>query len=168
MSGLNAVFFYLAVYLIMTLGVFAVLRYLDDSVRPVNTIDDLAGLGQTNPYLAFFLAVFLFSLTGLPPTVGFWGKLYIFLAGWETGVHHFRVLAIVMAITAAMGAWYYLRIIGVVYLRQCVKPLYPQVQPIGFLVIVVCGILTLWAFIHPTALLQESIRATEKVSVTAK
>lgn len=168
MSGLNAVFFYLAVYLIMTLGVFAVLRYLDCSVHPVNSIDDLAGLGQTNPCLAFFLAVFLFSLTGLPPTVGFWGKLYIFLAGWETGVHHFRVLAIVMAITAAMGAWYYLRIIGVIYLRQSVKPLYPQVQPVAFVVIVVCGILTLWTFINPNGLMQASIQATGNMTKTVK
>ncbi|HQR42272.1 MAG TPA: NADH-quinone oxidoreductase subunit N [Gemmatales bacterium] len=160
-SGLTAVFFYLAVYTIMTLGVFAVLRYLDAGQRPVESIDDLAGLGQTNPVLAFFLVVFLFSLTGLPPTVGFWGKLYLFLAGWNSDVHHYRVLAILMAITAAIGAWYYLKVIGVVYLRQAVKPLYPPIQPIAFLVIVTCGLLTLVSFVIPNWFMTPASQATK-------
>jgi NADH-quinone oxidoreductase subunit N len=169
-SGLNAVFFYLAVYTIMTLGVFAVLRYLDAGQRPVESIDDLAGLGQTNPILAFFLVVFLFSLTGLPPTVGFWGKLYLFLAGWNCDAHHYKVLAIVMAVTAAMGAWYYLRVIGVVYLRQAVKPLYPPIQPTAFLVVVACGLLTLLSFILPNWFLTPASNATKPLplAVTKK
>lgn len=161
MSGLTAVFFYLAVYTVMTLGVFAVLRYLDASNQRVDSIDDLAGLGQTNPVLAFLLAVSLFSLTGLPPTAGFWGKLYLFLAGWNTDVHHYRVLAIVMAITAAIGAWYYLRIIGVIYLRQCVKPLNPPMQPAAFLVALSCGILTLISFVVPNWFMNPAADATK-------
>lgn len=165
MSGLTAVFFYLAVYTIMTLGVFAILRYLDASQHPVESIDDLAGLGQTNPALAFFMAVFLFSLTGLPPTVGFWGKLYLFLAGWNVDVHHYRVLAIVMAVTAAIGAWYYLRIIGVIYLRQSVKPSYPPIQPVAFLVIAACGILTLASFVAPNWFMTPASNATKPAAV---
>lgn len=161
MSGLTAVFYYLIAYTIMTLGVFAVLRYLENSHHPVESIDDLAGLGQTNPALAFFMTVFLFSLTGLPPTVGFFGKLYIFLAGWNTDVHHYRVLAIVMAVTAAMGAWYYLRVIGVIYLRQSVKPLYPRIQPGAFIVIVTCGVLTLVSFVVPNWFLNPARDATK-------
>ncbi len=161
MSGLTAVFFYLIVYIIMTLGVFAVLRYLENSHHPVESIDDLAGLGQTNPALAFFMAVFLFSLTGLPPTAGFWGKLYLFLAGWNTDVHHFRVLAIVMAVTAAIGAWYYLRVIGVIYLRQSVKPLHPRMQPAAFIVIAACGVLTLISFVVPNWFLNPAREATK-------
>ena len=161
MSGMTAVFFYLAVYTIMTLGVFAVLRYLENSHHPVESIDDLAGLGQTNPVLAFFMAVFLFSLTGLPPTAGFWGKLYLFLAGWNTEVHHYRVLAIVMAITAAMGAWYYLRVIGVIYLRQSVKPLHPAMQPAAFITIAACGLLTLISFAVPNWFMNPAADATK-------
>ncbi|HMO35828.1 MAG TPA: proton-conducting transporter membrane subunit, partial [Gemmatales bacterium] len=165
MSGVTAVFFYLAVYIIMTLGVFAILRYLDTGHHPVESIDDLAGLGQTNPALAFFLAVFLFSLTGLPPTVGFWGKFYIFLAGFNSGVQHYQVLAIVMAITAAIGAWYYLRIIGVIYLRQSVKPAYPPIQPVTFLVIAACGLLTLITFAVPNWLVAPAADATRPAVV---
>lgn len=161
MSGLTAVFFYLAVYTVMTLGVFAILRYLDACRQPVESIDDLAGLGQTNPVLAFLMAVFLFSLTGLPPTAGFWGKLYLFLAGWYTDVHHYKVLAIVMAVTAAMGAWYYLRVIGVIYLRQSVKPLNPPMQPAAFLVAIGCGILTLLSFVVPNWFMNPAIHATK-------
>ncbi len=165
MSGLTAVFFYLVVYIIMTLGVFAVLRYLDASQQPVESIDDLAGLGQTNPALAFFMAVFLFSLTGLPPTVGFWGKLYLFLAGWNSDVHHYRVLAVVMAVTAAIGAWYYLRIIGVIYLRQSVKPAYPPIQPVAFIVIATCGLLTLVTFVMPNWIMNPANIATKPVVI---
>ena len=111
--------------------------------------------------LAFFLVVFLFSLTGLPPTVGFWGKLYLFLAGWNSDVHHYRVLAILMAVTAAIGAWYYLKVIGVVYLRQAVKPLYPPIQPIAFLVIVACGLLTLVSFVIPNWFMAPASQATK-------
>jgi len=165
MSGLTAVFFYLIVYTIMTLGVFAVLRYLENSRHPVESIDDLAGLGQTNPALAFFMAVFLFSLTGLPPTAGFWGKLYLFMAGWNTDVHHYRVLAIVMAITAAIGAWYYLRVIGVIYLRTSVKPLHPRMQPAAFVVIAACGVLTLISFVVPNWFMNPARDATKQALV---
>lgn len=168
MSGLTAVFFYLTIYTIMTLGVFAVLRYLDACQHPVESIDDLAGLGQTNPALAFFMAVFLFSLTGLPPTAGFWGKLYLFLAGWNTDVHHYRVLAIVMAVTAAIGAWYYLRVIGVIYLRQSVKPLNPPMQPASFIVVLACGVLTLISFVVPNWFLNPASQATKPTTITAK
>lgn len=168
MSGLTAVFFYLAIYLVMTLGVFAVIRYLDAGNHPVESIDDLAGLGQTNPVLAFFMALFLFSLTGLPPTAGFFGKLYLIFAGWDTNVHHYRILAIVMAVTAAIGAWYYLRIIGVIYLRQSVKPLYPPVQPVAFLVIVACGVLTLAGFVAPNWFMKPAIDATKAPVVMKK
>ncbi|MFT3881194.1 MAG: NADH-quinone oxidoreductase subunit N [Gemmatales bacterium] len=168
MSGLTAVFFYLIIYTIMTLGVFAVLRYLENSHHPCESIDDLAGLGQTNPALAFFMAVFLFSLTGLPPTAGFWGKLYLFLAGWNSDVHHYRVLAIVMAITAAVGAWYYLRVIGVMYLRQSVKPLHPRMQPAAFLVIVACGVLTLISFVVPNWFMNPARDATRPAAAIKK
>lgn len=168
MSGLTAVFFYLAVYVVMTLGVFAVLRYLDACQQPVESIDDLAGLGQTNPVLAFLMAVFLFSLTGLPPTAGFWGKLYLFLAGWNTDVHHYRVLAIVMAVTAAIGAWYYLRIIGVIYLRQSVKPLNPPMQPAAFIVALACGVLTLLSFVVPNWFMNPAAEATRSAVVGKK
>jgi NADH-quinone oxidoreductase subunit N len=161
-SGLTAVFFYLIVYTVMTYGAFAVVRYFDTPQRPVESIDDLAGLGRDHPVLGFFLAVFLFSLMGLPLTAGFWGKFMLFMAGWSTDVRHFRVLAVVMAINAAIGAWYYLRIIGVMYLRQSVRPLRAPMQPFAFLPILACGFLTLVTFAVPNWFLQPASEATRR------
>jgi NADH-quinone oxidoreductase subunit N len=168
MSGLTAVFFYLVVYTVMTLGFFAVITYLDKPGRHMDSLDDLAGLGRTNPVLAFFLAVFLFSLTGLPPTVGFTGKLYIFLAGWSTGLRHFQLLAVIMAITAAIGAWYYLRIIGIIYLRPSVHPIHPPFQPMAFLTILVAGFITLVTFVVPNFILDPTATATVQQLVQTK
>ncbi len=168
MSGLTAVFFYLIIYTVMTLGVFAVLRYLDTPERPIEALDDLAGLGKSNPMLAFFMAVFLFSLTGLPLTVGFWGKLYLFFAGWNTGLRHFQILSIVLAIKAAIGAWYYLRLVGIMYLRGAVKPLNPPIQPMAFLTILACGFLTLVSFVVPDWFLIPSAKATSTPVVISK
>jgi NADH-quinone oxidoreductase subunit N len=159
-SGLTAVFFYLAIYTVMTYGAFAVLRYLETPERPVDSIDDLAGLGRDHPVMAFFLAVFLLSLMGLPPTVGFFGKFNLFMAGWSTGIYHFRIAAIVMAVTAAIGAWYYLRIIGVMYLRQSVRPLTPPMQPPAFVAVLLCGFLTLVSFAVPNWFLHAAADAT--------
>jgi NADH-quinone oxidoreductase subunit N len=166
MSGLTAVFFYLVVYTVMTLGFFAVITYLDKPGRHIDSLDDLAGLGRTNPVLAFFLAVFLFSLTGLPPTVGFIGKFCIFWAGWSTGLRHFQLLAVIMAITAAIGAWYYLRIIGIIYLRPSVHPIDPPFQPMAFLTIFVTGFITLMTFVVPNFILDPVATATTQELLT--
>jgi NADH-quinone oxidoreductase subunit N len=116
-DGIEALLFYLAVYGAMTVGVFAVLVYLSRPGRSVETVDDLAGLGRSRPAAALLTAVFLFSLTGLPPTAGFFGKLNLVLAAWSQGTTASRWLAALLALNAAIGAWYYLRIIAVMYLQ---------------------------------------------------
>ncbi len=116
-GGLPALLFYLGVYGVTTLGVFALIASLAHPERPLETRDDLAGLGQTHPAGAFLAAVLLFGLTGLPPTAGFLGKLTLFLSAWSHGTDFGRTLAICLAINAAIAAWYYLRLIGVMYLQ---------------------------------------------------
>lgn len=128
-SGIGALLFYLAVYGVMTLGAFAVLIAAARSNRRIESLDDLAGLSRTKPALALILSVFLFSLTGLPPTAGFLGKFNLFFAAWSQGSESSRWLAILLGANAALGAWYYLKLIGVMYLRdpvdrsEDVKPL---------------------------------------------
>ncbi len=116
-GGLPALLFYLGVYGVTTLGVFALIASLSRPERPLETSDDLAGLSKTHPAGAFLAAVLLFGLTGLPPTAGFLGKLTLFLSAWNHGTDLGRRLAICLAINAAIAAWYYLRLIGVMYLQ---------------------------------------------------
>lgn len=118
-SGAPAMLFYLAVYGAMTLGVFAILAVIQARSGGESSGDtsifSLTGLGRTHPATAFLMAVFLFSLTGLPPTAGFFAKLNIFLVAWsaETAVAHWT--AALMALNAAIAAWYYLRLVALMY-----------------------------------------------------
>ena len=77
-GGVEAVLFYLVAYGAMTIGAFAVLRYLSTPERPVETVDDLAGLSRSHPGVALLMVLFLFSLIGIPLTAGFMGKLFLF------------------------------------------------------------------------------------------
>lgn len=118
--GAQAIIFYLAAYALMTLGVFGVMVALSTPGRPVETVDDLAGLGRTQPLAALAMAICLFSLAGVPPLAGFWGKLFLFTSALSVGGEHARLftwLAILGVINAAIGAYYYLRIVVIMYLR---------------------------------------------------
>lgn len=126
-DGVGATFFYLFMYGIATAGAFAALTALGDPDRQVDLLDDLAGAAKSHPWIAGSLAIFMFSLAGLPPLAGFWGKLALFLSALsidgETAEgtplrSWFLALAIITAINAAIAAAYYLRIIGVMYFRS--------------------------------------------------
>jgi NADH-quinone oxidoreductase subunit N len=126
-TGMDAVLFYLIAYGLMTTGAFAVLAAVGTADRQVETIDDLAGLGQDRPWAAALLAVALVSLIGLPFTAGFTGKFQLFLATWDAPVHTpmghlFQTLAVIAAVNAAVGAVYYLRVAGAMYLRGALTP----------------------------------------------
>ena len=110
-GGVTALWFYLATYGLVTVGVFALLAAAG-AERPLQTDADLAGLSQTHPAIAVLLAISLFSLTGLPPTAGFWGKLNLFSASWSASSAWGVWLAIAIAANAAVAAWYYLRLIA--------------------------------------------------------
>jgi NADH-quinone oxidoreductase subunit N len=149
-GGVGAVLFYLVAYGAMTLGAFGVIALLNTSGRRVETVDDLAGLGRSHPAVAVLMAVFLFSLIGLPATAGFAGKFQLFwgaLEVWQQTAGNaglYVVLAVVAALNAAIGAYYYLRIISVMYLRGAVSPLaQPRSWP-GWVAIWLCAVVTIW------------------------
>jgi NADH-quinone oxidoreductase subunit N len=148
-DGFEAVLFYLAVYGAMTLGVFAVLAALSRPDRRIATLTDLQGLSRVRPGLALVLTVFLFSLTGLPPTAGFLGKLNLFLAAWGTGTDAGRWLAIWLALNAALGAWYYLRVIREMYLSDPVTPVEEQQAAPALVAVGLCTVATLGLFFVP-------------------
>jgi len=116
-SGDRAVLFYLLLYAVMTLGIFGGILLLRRNGKPIETIGDLDGAGRTAPLAALAMAVLLFSLSGLPPTGGFWGKFNLFLAAWSTGSQPLRWLAVALAVNAAIAGWYYLRLVRRMYLH---------------------------------------------------
>jgi NADH-quinone oxidoreductase subunit N len=118
-AGVDATVFYLASYALMNLGAFAVLIYLQGKADAAEDLDDLAGVAKAHPFAALLFALCLFSLIGMPLTIGFLGKAYLVLAALWTG---HTVLAVIVVINAAVAAAYYLKIIAAMYLRE---PLYP-------------------------------------------
>lgn len=109
-NGIDAVLFYLVAYAIGTLALFGVLSGLSRAGHEVESLDDLAGLWRRRPRMAAALALAAGSFVGLPPLLGFWGKLFIFIAGVESG--HI-VLVVIAGVNSAISAWYYLHIAGV-------------------------------------------------------
>jgi NADH-quinone oxidoreductase subunit N len=119
-QGAEGIFFYLVAYALMTLGTFGVIIMLRVGDRPVETVRQLTGLGWTHPWAGLALAICLLSLSGIPPLLGFWGKFVIFASalaaqGMEES-RAFLVLAILGVLNSAVGAYYYLRIVVLMYL----------------------------------------------------
>jgi NADH-quinone oxidoreductase subunit N len=113
-EGVAAMLFYLAVYIAMTLGAFIVVLQMRDAAgQPVEEIAALSGLSRTRPALALAMAVFMFSLAGIPPLLGFNAKLAVFQAAVNAGMYPLAVLGFVASV---IGAYYYLRVIKVMYL----------------------------------------------------
>ena len=125
-NGAAALLFYLTAYGAATIGAFAVLEHLGREDRSLDGVEELAGLGRTRPLAAGLLALFMFSLTGVPPLAGFWGKLLVFGSALNVGGPWFIGLAIVGVLNAAVAAAYYLRIVAVMYFRTPLAT--PQAQ----------------------------------------
>jgi NADH-quinone oxidoreductase subunit N len=152
-GGVETTLFYLVAYGAMTLGAFAVIAYLSTPQRPVETVDDLAGLSRSHPGVALLMLLFLFSLIGIPLTAGFAGKLMLFMGAMAVGSPShaalFRVLALLGVINAAIGAWFYLRIVAVMYLRNALKPIERKWAWSGLATMWICAALTLALGFNP-------------------
>ncbi len=114
-AGIEALLIYLAIYLTMTLGAFAAILSMRRSDGMVETVDDLAGLSETNLPMAVAIAIFMFSLAGIPLLAGFFGKWFIFLAAVEAGL---VPLAIIGFLASVVACFYYLRIIKVMFFDE--------------------------------------------------
>jgi NADH-quinone oxidoreductase subunit N len=159
--GTQALLFYLAAYGLMTIGVIALISGWSGIGRgsgggqvingAYTTLTDIRGLSRLHPTTALCLAVCLLSLTGLPPTVGFFGKLNLFFAAWNDATTLGRTLAIILAINAAIGAWYYLRIVAVMFLDPMPEQAPPRTRPAwsSFLAGAICTAGTVLFFVAP-------------------
>jgi NADH-quinone oxidoreductase subunit N len=112
----------------MTLGTFACILAMKRRDGFVEDISDLAGLSRTHPIMAFMLAMLLFSLAGIPPLAGFFAKFYVFLAAIEGGLYW---LAVIGVLASVVGAYYYLRIIKIMYFDEpagSFEPMRPELR----------------------------------------
>jgi NADH-quinone oxidoreductase subunit N len=160
-DGVSALLFYLAVYGVMTIGAFALLAAISTSAAPVRMQRDLAGLSRVHPAIAIALAVCLFSLTGLPPTAGFTGKLNLFFASWAEGTALGQSLAIALAVNAAISAWYYLRLIAIMFLEQPETAELRKASLAPVVAGVACAVGTVLLFVSPQALLDAASRFSQ-------
>ena len=122
-AGVRGVAIYMLIYLAMTLGTFAFILAMRRKEGNVEQIDDLAGLSSTNPVMATILTILMFSLAGIPPLAGFWGKWYVFLAAINAELY---ALAIIGVLASVVGAYYYLRIIKLMWFDEPVGGFQPM------------------------------------------
>lgn len=163
--GLQGVLFYLVAYALMTLGAFGVIIALSTPERPVETVNDLSGLGQTHPIVAFAMAICLFSLAGIPPLAGFYGKFAIFTSvltnATSASSSQLWWLAVIGMLNAAVGAYYYLRIVVLMYLRPApTTPIahrlaWPTMLAVGF-----CAVFSLLVGLVPAPVASATRKAT--------
>ena len=162
-----AVLFYLLSYSLVSVGAFTIVSELGGRGERYLTIDDLAGLATRQPFTAATLAIFLLSLLGLPITAGFLGKLYIFTAALNSNLYW---LAVLMAINSVIGAYYYFRVIVVMYMHEYKGPL-PADAPTGLsatalMVVAVTVIATIYLGVWPNQIL--SLLTSQNPMLTAR
>jgi len=114
-AGVSAILFYLVTYALMNLGAFGVLIWIRNRRDFDYSLDGIAGLGRTMPWPAMMMGVLMVSLTGIPPTAGFWGKFYLFTAVINADLTWLAIIAVVMS---AVSAYYYLRVVWFMYFRE--------------------------------------------------
>ena len=163
-GGFAASFFYVLVYAVASLGFFAALAHLGRGDEEIDRLDQLSGLSLRRPWLGGVMAICMFSLMGIPPLAGFWGKLTLFTgalqtaqsAGWDTGIGNwFVALAIAGALNAAIAAAYYLRVVGTLYFGE--MAIGKEAVPIGpaACAALACGVLVVGLGIAPGQLVRQ-------------
>ncbi|MBC8339468.1 MAG: NADH-quinone oxidoreductase subunit NuoN [Rhodospirillales bacterium] len=155
-AGVRSVLIYLAIYLFMNIGVFACILCMRRDGSMVEGIGDLAGMSRTHPMLALGLGIFMFSMAGIPPFAGFFGKLYIFLAAIEAKMYG---LAVIGVLSSVVAAFYYIRIVQIVYFQELDEPLDKPTGPELGIVIAATGVFVAFFFVYPTPILSAATAA---------
>jgi NADH-quinone oxidoreductase subunit N len=158
-EGAQGVLVYIAIYVSMTLGSFAVILTMKRNGQHVEDISDLSGLSRTNPLLAFVFAMLLFSLAGIPPLAGFFAKWYVFVAAIKAGLF---TLAVIGVVTSVVGAYYYLSIIKVMYFDEPLVRLDPMRMELRT-VLAVAGLFNIFFFVYPGPLVSVATAAANSL-----
>ena len=156
-AGYQASLIYVALYVVMSAGAFACVIAFRRQGQAVETIADLAGLGAERPGLALGLAIFMWAMAGIPPLSGFFGKLYVFLAAIDAGL---LPLAIIGVLTSVSGAFYYLRVIKVMYF-DAGKPGFDRASPGVNFIIGLGAVVTVLFIVAPSPLISAASAAAK-------
>src|ERR1700746_345231 len=144
-EGAQGVLVYIAIYVVMTLGSFAIILAMKRDGQAVENISDFAGLSSTTPLIAFLFAMLLFSLAGVPPLAGFFAKWYVFTAAIHANLF---TLAVIGVVTSVVGAFYYLSIVKVMFFDDPLSKLDPTRVEVGS-VLVIAGFLNILFCVLP-------------------
>ncbi len=156
-QGVRGILIYLAVYLVMTVGTFAVILSMRHQGRPVEDLAHFAGLSRTHPMMALVMALFMFSMAGVPPLAGFFGKLYVFLAAIQA---HLYGLAVIGVLTSIIAAFYYLRIVKLMYFDETpVEAIDRQDDGSVTVVLIGSGVFTAFFFFFPVPIVSSAASA---------
>lgn len=149
-TGSTGVLFYVMAYTMMNVGAFGVLSILESQDGQNLTFDDYSGLSVKRPLVAGLMAVFMFSLAGVPPFAGFFGKYYVFAGAVEGGYTWLAILGVVMSV---ISAYFYLRLVVVMYFKEQVSVIEEPVPAAGVLALVLSALVLLGLGIFPSVLL---------------
>jgi NADH-quinone oxidoreductase subunit N len=158
-AGVEGVLAYMAIYLVMTLGTFAAILSMRVNGKSVESITDLSGLGRTNGGMAFFLGILMFSLTGIPPLAGFFAKWYVFNAAIQA---HLYPLAVLGVLSSSVAAYYYLRIVKIMYFDEPVVT-FDKPTPALRVVLAVTSLLVLFLFTYPSSFINATTLAAQSL-----
>ncbi len=158
-EGAQGVLLYLVIYSVMTFGAFTVILAMNREGRAMEQISDYAGLSHTNPVLAFFLAMLMFSLAGIPPLAGFFAKYYVFTAAIKADL---VTLAVIGVVTSVIGAFYYLNVIKVMYFDERAGATDPVRFELGA-VVAAAAIFNMLFFVYPGPLVSAATAAAKSL-----
>ena len=162
-EGYAAAMFYMVIYMITTAGIFAFVMFMRRDGRALKEISDLSGLSKTHPLMAYGLAVLMFSISGIPPLAGFFGKFFVFEVAVAEGMY---ALAVFGVLTSVVAAFYYLRIIKVMFFDEEEDP-FDQPHSLGRKSVAVLALAFSVLFIlSPLKLLETARQATQVVYVS--
>ncbi len=157
-EGIQSSILYISIYAIMNIGFFACLLMIKKNDKYYENIEDLSGLSKNHPIISLSMLIILFSLAGIPPLAGFFAKFYIFMAVIEKSMYF---LAIVGLLSTVVAAFYYLRIIKIIYFDEA-KEKYDTDHPIGLRVsLIISTLFIMFYFLYPNSL----INIVSKISV---
>ena len=158
-EGTQGVLIYMAIYVVMTVGAFACILSMRRNDGAIEDISALSGLAQTNLPMAFALAVFMFSLAGIPPLAGFWAKFYVFLPAIQA---EFYTLAVIGVVASVVGAYYYLRIVKIMFFDAPDEKLLPPRMTEG-VVMALTALLVLLYVVWPGPLVDAAAAAAKSL-----
>ena len=157
-AGVQAVLIYLTLYIFMSAGAFGCVLLMRRDGHYVEQIKDLAGLGRTKPVMATTISLFMFSMAGIPPLAGFFGKMYIIIAAISAGLTWLAVIGVILSV---VSGYYYIKVVKIMYFDEPAKPLDAYTPCLMRTAIAICVAVTLLFFLFPSPLIIEAKAAAE-------